>query len=52
MRLFQVRGAGGTGRLGVLRDGRALVLQSAHDGVATTLDLFEAQEERGLDAAH
>ncbi len=52
MRLFQVRGAGGTSRLGVLRDGRALVLQSAHDGVATTLDLFEACEERGLVAAH
>jgi 2-dehydro-3-deoxy-D-arabinonate dehydratase len=52
MRLFQVRGAGGTSRLGVLRDGRALVLQSAHDGVATTLDLFEACEERGLVASH
>jgi len=49
MRLFQVRGAGGARRLGVLRDGRALVLQSAHDGVATTLDLFEAGEERGLE---
>ncbi|HYN03166.1 MAG TPA: fumarylacetoacetate hydrolase family protein [Vicinamibacteria bacterium] len=52
MRLFQVRGAGGTSRLGVLRDGRALVLQSAHDGVATTLDLLEACEERGLVASH
>lgn len=49
MKLFQVRGAGGTSRLGVLRDGRALVLQSPHDSVATTLDLFEAQEERGLE---
>jgi 2-dehydro-3-deoxy-D-arabinonate dehydratase len=49
MRLFQVRGAGGTSRLGVLRQGRALVLQSAHDGVATTLDLFDAHEERGLE---
>jgi 2-dehydro-3-deoxy-D-arabinonate dehydratase len=49
MRLFQVRGAGGTSRLGVLRDGRALVLQSSHDGVSTTLDLFEAHEERGLE---
>jgi 2-dehydro-3-deoxy-D-arabinonate dehydratase len=49
MRLFQVRGAGGTSRLGVLRDGRAHVLQSVHDGVATTLDLFEAHEERGLE---
>ncbi len=33
----------------MLRDGRALVLQSAHDGVATTLDLFEAHEERGVE---
>jgi 2-dehydro-3-deoxy-D-arabinonate dehydratase len=49
VRLFQVRGAGGTARLGVQRDGLALVLKSAHDGVATTLDLFTAQEERGLE---
>jgi len=49
VRLFQAREAGGATRLGIVRDGRALVLQSAHDGVATTLDLFEAQEERGLD---
>jgi len=51
MRIFQAREAGAT-RLGVLRDGQALVLQSAHDGVATTLDLFEACEERGLVASH
>ena len=51
MRIFQVRGAGGTRRLGVLWDGRALVLQSAHDGIATAIELFEAQEERGLDSA-
>jgi 2-dehydro-3-deoxy-D-arabinonate dehydratase len=49
MRLFQVLGAGGTGRLGVQQDGLALVLQSAHDGIATTLDLFEAQARRGLE---
>jgi 2-dehydro-3-deoxy-D-arabinonate dehydratase len=48
MRIFQAREAGAT-RFGVLRDGQALVLQSAHDGVATALDLFEAQEGRGLD---
>ena len=47
MRLFQVREAGGATRLGVLRDGQALVLQSAHDGVATTLDLLEAQRGAG-----
>jgi len=51
MRLFQAKEAGETERLGVWRDGRALVLQSAHDGVATTLDLLEASEERGLDPA-
>jgi 2-dehydro-3-deoxy-D-arabinonate dehydratase len=49
MRLFQVRGEGGGTRLGVLRDGQALVLRSAHDGVVSTLDLFEAREERGLE---
>jgi len=48
MRLFQVREAGGANRLGILRDGGALVLQSAHDGVATALDLLEACEEGGL----
>ena len=50
MRIFQVRGEANTTRLGLLSDGRALVLQSAHDGIATALDLFEAQE-RGLDPA-
>jgi 2-dehydro-3-deoxy-D-arabinonate dehydratase len=35
----------------MLRDGRALVLQSAHDGIATTLDLFEACEERRIVAS-
>ncbi len=49
MRLFQLREGGGTTRLGVLRDGQALVLRAAHDEVATTLDLFQAQEERGLE---
>jgi 2-dehydro-3-deoxy-D-arabinonate dehydratase len=49
MRLFQVGGTGGASRLGVLRDGRALVLRQAHDGVATTRDLLEAREERGRD---
>lgn len=49
MRVFQVRD-GGVDRLGLLRDGSALVLQAAHEGIATALDLFEAQE-RGFDAA-
>ena len=51
MRVFQIRDQGGVVRLGLLSDGRGLVLQSAHEGIATALDLFEAQE-RGLDAAH
>jgi 2-dehydro-3-deoxy-D-arabinonate dehydratase len=50
MRLFQVREDGGPARLGLLRDGRALLLRSAHDGIATTLDLLEACEERGIAA--
>jgi len=50
VRIFQVRGEGNTTRLGLLNDGRALVLQAAHEGIATALDLFEAQE-RGLDPA-
>jgi 2-dehydro-3-deoxy-D-arabinonate dehydratase len=51
MRLFQVREADGSVRLGILRDGLALVLQAAYDGVETTLDLFEASEGRGVVAA-
>jgi 2-dehydro-3-deoxy-D-arabinonate dehydratase len=50
VRIFQVRDEGSTTRLGLLSEGRALVLQAAHDGIATALDLFEAQE-RGLDPA-
>ena len=49
MRLFQARDTGGVTRLGIRRGGQALVLQSAHEGISTTLDLFEAQEERGLE---
>ena len=48
MRLFQVRTAAGACRLGVLRPGRAAVLQTAHEGVLTTLDLLDAQEEGRL----
>jgi 2-dehydro-3-deoxy-D-arabinonate dehydratase len=48
MRLFQVRAADGAQRLGVLRQDRALVLRAPHDRIATTLDLLEAGEERGL----
>jgi 2-dehydro-3-deoxy-D-arabinonate dehydratase len=48
MKWFQVREASGQARLGLLDDGRARVLKAAHDGVATTLDLFEAMERRKL----
>jgi 2-dehydro-3-deoxy-D-arabinonate dehydratase len=50
VRIFQVREDGGRARLGLLRGERALVLQAAHDGIVTALELFEAQE-RGLDLA-
>ncbi len=48
MRLFQVRADAGGSRLGVSRGGQATVLRSPHEGIATVLELFEAQE-RGLD---
>ncbi len=48
MRLFQVRTTDGGCRLGVVVAGRAAVLDEPHQGIATTLDLFEAQE-RGVD---
>ena len=48
MRLFQVRTTAGACRLGVLQSGRAAVLRTAHEGVLTTLDLLDAQEEGRL----
>ncbi len=48
MRLFQVRAENGGCRLGVSRGGTAAVLRSPHEGIATVLELLEAQE-RGLD---
>jgi 2-dehydro-3-deoxy-D-arabinonate dehydratase len=45
---LQVQGDEGT-RLGILRGERVLFLREEHDGVLTTLDLLEAQEERDLD---
>lgn len=50
MKLFQVHGSSGL-RLGVVEDGRAFVLETPFEGIATTLDLLEAQVERRL-AAH
>jgi 2-dehydro-3-deoxy-D-arabinonate dehydratase len=46
---LQVQGDDGRARLGVVREDRVLFLREAHDGLLTTLDLLEAQEERGLD---
>jgi 2-dehydro-3-deoxy-D-arabinonate dehydratase len=51
MRLFQVRDGNGATRLGILRDGRALVLRVPSDDVSTTLDLLVAHAERGLEFA-
>lgn len=48
MRIFQATGADGAPRLGLRRGAQALLLRRAHDGVATTLDLLEAVEERGV----
>jgi 2-dehydro-3-deoxy-D-arabinonate dehydratase len=47
---LQVQGDEGA-RLGVLREGRVSFLRAAHEGVLTTLDLLEAQEDRDLDLA-
>jgi 2-dehydro-3-deoxy-D-arabinonate dehydratase len=50
MRLFQVRESDGTCRLGLSREGRTAVLATAHDGVASVLELLAAQDEgRSLD---
>lgn len=48
MRLFQVREGGGLPRLGVLQEGRGLVLAAPHDGVGDVLSLLVACEQRGL----
>ena len=50
MKWLQVQGDEGA-RLGVLREGRVSFLRAAHEGVLTTLDLLEAQEDRDLDVA-
>jgi 2-dehydro-3-deoxy-D-arabinonate dehydratase len=51
MKLFQVHGNGSGLRLGVVADGRARLLEEPFEGIATVLDLLEAQVERRL-AAH
>jgi 2-dehydro-3-deoxy-D-arabinonate dehydratase len=44
-----VAAAGGPARLGLLEGGRVRVLAKPHDGIATTLDLLTAADERRLD---
>ncbi len=51
MKWLQVQGDDGGAFLGILREDRVLFLREQHAGVLTTLDLLEAQEERGLDPA-
>src|SRR5262245_48875062 len=51
MKLLQARTADGRCRMGVLSRGGPLLLEAPHEGLATTLGLFEAQEERGLVAS-
>ena len=51
MRCLQVAAAGGAARLALLEGGRVRVLAKPHGGVATTLDLLTAADERGLDVA-
>jgi 2-dehydro-3-deoxy-D-arabinonate dehydratase len=51
MQLFQVDDGGGSHRLGVRRGEKAIVLERPKAGIATVLDLFAAQSERGLDPA-
>jgi 2-dehydro-3-deoxy-D-arabinonate dehydratase len=48
MKLFQVRTREGAYRLGVSDGERTALVESAHEGIATTLALFEAQEQHGL----
>jgi 2-dehydro-3-deoxy-D-arabinonate dehydratase len=49
MHLFQVRNEDGSARLGVRRGDKAIVLERPSGGIASVLDLFVAQSERGLD---
>jgi len=50
VKCLQVATAGGSARLGLLEGERVRVLAKPHDGVATTLGLLAAMNERGLDA--
>ncbi|HUG52358.1 MAG TPA: fumarylacetoacetate hydrolase family protein [Vicinamibacteria bacterium] len=51
MRCLQVAFPDGPVRLGLQQGGRVRVLTRAHEGIATTLDLLAAADERGLDPA-
>jgi 2-dehydro-3-deoxy-D-arabinonate dehydratase len=50
MRWLQVKATDGTVRFAVRNGEKARLLERAHDGVATTLDLLVAIDERGIDA--
>ena len=50
MKVFQTRDASGAVRLGVLEGERAFTLTRAHEGVESSLDLFKAIADGGLDA--
>ena len=51
MRWFQAKTSDGVIRLGLLEGDRAFLLATPHAGVASTLDLFEAIDQKGLDPA-
>jgi len=50
VKCLQAAAPGGAARLGLLEGERARVLRRSHEGIATTLDLLTAMDERGLDA--
>jgi len=49
VRWFQVIGPDGFVRPGFLRDSTARIVAAPHEGIASTLDLFVASAERGLE---
>jgi 2-dehydro-3-deoxy-D-arabinonate dehydratase len=49
MRLFQVTDRSGTLRAGLVQGDEALIVPAGHDGISTTLALFEAAADGGLD---
>ena len=49
MRLFQVTDRSGTLRAGLVQGDDAIIVPAGHDGISTTLALFEAAADGGLD---